>query len=442
MTGGILNQQINHSSIKLIIICFLFSIISANNPLRINNNRLNKHLSELSKFGNNEFGGVSRVAYSDADLNGREFVMKLMKTAGMDVHIDAGGNIIGTLAGKNNDLPPIAIGSHIDSVPEGGNFDGNVGSMSAIEVAQTLRESKHTLNHPLIVVIFQNEEGGLFGSKVMTSGLTELELELQSSSGYSIRKGIQRIGGNIDQLEKAKLKKNEWVAYVELHIEQGGILYNENLDIGVVQGIVGIKQWDVMVKGFANHAGTTPMDQRRDALYAAAQYVQAVHEIGKNTPGKQVATVGKIKSFPGAPNVIPGMVNASLEIRDLDGKKINSIYKNIKSSSENIAKNTGTEFKFKQTINIIPEPTNRRVSWAINQAAQDLQLSSKFMPSGAGHDAQEMAVICPIGMIFIPSKGGISHSPKEYSSPKDIANGANVLLHTVLKLDEQYSEEN
>ena len=442
MTGGILNQQINHSSIKLIIICFLFSIISANNPLRINNNRLNKHLSELSKFGNNEFGGVSRVAYSDADLNGREFVMKLMKTAGMDVHIDAGGNIIGTLAGKNNDLPPIAIGSHIDSVPEGGNFDGNVGSMSAIEVAQTLRESKHTLNHPLIVVIFQNEEGGLFGSKVMTSGLTELELELQSSSGYSIRKGIQRIGGNIDQLEKAKLKKNEWVAYVELHIEQGGILYNENLDIGVVQGIVGIKQWDVMVKGFANHAGTTPMDQRRDALYAAAQYVQAVHEIGKNTPGKQVATVGKIKSFPGAPNVIPGMVNASLEIRDLDGKKINSIYKNIKSSSENIAKNTGTEFKFKQTINIIPEPTNRRVSWAINQAAQDLQLSSKFMPSGAGHDAQEMAVICPIGMIFIPSKEGISHSPKEYSSPKDIANGANVLLHTVLKLDKQYSEEN
>jgi N-carbamoyl-L-amino-acid hydrolase len=442
LTGGILNQQINHSSIKLIIICFLFSIISANNPLRINNNRLNKHLSELSKFGNNEFGGVSRVAYSDADLNGREFVMKLMKTAGMDVHIDAGGNIIGTLAGKNNDLPPIAIGSHIDSVPEGGNFDGNVGSMSAIEVAQTLRESKHTLNHPLIVVIFQNEEGGLFGSKVMTSGLTELELELQSSSGYSIRKGIQRIGGNIDQLEKAKLKKNEWVAYVELHIEQGGILYNENLDIGVVQGIVGIKQWDVMVKGFANHAGTTPMDQRRDALYAAAQYVQAVHEIGKNTPGKQVATVGKIKSFPGAPNVIPGMVNASLEIRDLDGKKINSIYKNIKSSSENIAKNTGTEFKFKQTINIIPEPTNRRVSWAINQAAQDLQLSSKFMPSGAGHDAQEMAVICPIGMIFIPSKEGISHSPKEYSSPKDIANGANVLLHTVLKLDEQYSEEN
>mgnify|MGYP000058190455 CR=1 FL=1 len=337
----------------------------------------------------------------------------------------------------------ITVSSTSNSITiEGGNFDGNVGSISAIEVAQTLKESKHTLNHPLIVVIFQNEEGGLFGSKVMTSGLTGLELELQSSSGYSIRKGIERIGGNIDQLEKAKLKKNEWAAYVELHIEQGGILYNENLDIGVVQGIVGIKQWEVLVTGFANHAGTTPMDQRRDALYAASQYVQAVHEIGKKTPGKQVATVGIIKSFPGAPNVIPGIVNASLEIRDLDGKKINSIYKKIESTSENIAKNTGTKFKFKQTINIIPEPTNRRVSWAINQAAQDLQLSSKFMPSGAGHDAQEMAVICPIGMIFIPSKGGISHSPKEYSSPKDIANGANVLLHTVLKLDKQYSEEN
>ena len=229
-------------------------------------------------------------------------------------------------------------------------------------------------------------------------------------------------------------------AYVELHIEQGGILYDENLEIGIVEGIVGIKQWDVTINGFANHAGTTPMDQRNDALYAASQYVQTVHEIGKNTPGNQVATVGIIKSYPGAPNVIPGKVIASLEIRDLDEKKIDAIYNKIRLSSKKIGKKTGTTFQFQQTINIVPEPTNRLIREAIVDASNDLKLKSKYMPSGAGHDAQEMSVICPIGMIFVPSKNGISHSPKEYSSPKDISNGANVLLHTVLKLDEQYDQ--
>ena len=422
---------------KLLLICFL-SVVIANNPLRVDHNRLNDNFIKLSKISSIEFGSLSRVAYTDADINGRKYIMQLMVSAGMDVHIDEGGNIIGRLKGKDNDLPPIAIGSHIDSVPEGGSCDGNVGSLSAIEVAHTIRENNYTLNHPLIVVIFQNEEGGLFGSKIMTTGLTDLELGLKSSSGFTIKEGIKRIGGNLNKLEDAKLKRNEWTAYVELHIEQGGFLYDENLEIGIVEGIVGIKQWDVGINGFANHAGTTPMDKRNDALYAASLYVQAVHEIGKNTPGNQVATVGVIKSFPGAPNVIPGKVNASLEIRDLDEKKIDSIYKKIKRSSKKIAKKTGTTIQFQQTINIVPEPTNSLIRKAIFGASNDLKLKSKFMPSGAGHDAQEMAQICPIGMIFIPSKNGISHSPKEYSSSNDISNGANVLLNTVLKIDKQY----
>ena len=252
-----------------------------------------------------------------------------------------------------------------------------------------------------------------------------------------IKKGIKRIGGNLKKLEDAKLKKNEWAAYVELHIEQGAFLYDENLEIGIVEGIVGIKQWEVIVDGFANHAGTTPMDKRNDALYAASLYVQSVHEIGKKTPGNQVATVGMIKPFPGAPNVIPGKVSASLEIRDLNEKKIDFIYKKIKRSTEKIAKRTGTTFQFQQTINIVPEPTNDVIIKAIFEASNDLKLKSKFMPSGAGHDAQEIAQICPIGMIFIPSKNGISHSPKEYSTANDISNGANVLLHTVLKIDDR-----
>ena len=421
---------------KLLLICFL-SVVIANNPLRVNHKRLNNNFIILSKISSVEFGNLSRVAYTDADIDGRKYVMQLMKSAGMDVYIDEGGNIIGRLKGKDNDLPPIAIGSHIDSVPEGGSYDGNVGSLSAIEVAHTIRENNYTLNHPLIVVIFQNEEGGLFGSKVMTTGLTNEELELRSSSGFTIKEGIKRIGGNLNNLQDAKLKRNEWTAYVELHIEQGAFLYDENFEIGIVEGIVGIKQWEVVINGFANHAGTTPMDKRNDALYAASLYVQSVHEVGKNTPGDQVATVGMIKPFPGAPNVIPGKVNASLEIRDLDEKKIDSIYKKIKRSTKKIAKKTGTTFQFQQTINIVPEPTNDLISKAIFEASNDLKLKSKFMPSGAGHDAQEMVQICPIGMIFVPSKNGISHSPKEYSTPNDISNGANVLLHTVLKIDER-----
>jgi len=421
---------------KLLLICFL-SVVIANNPLRVNHKRLNNNFIILSKISSVEFGNLSRVAYTDADIDGRKYVMQLMKSAGMDVYIDEGGNIIGRLNGKDNDLPPIAIGSHIDSVPEGGSYDGNVGSLSAIEVAHTIRENNYTLNHPLIVVIFQNEEGGLFGSKIMTTGLTNEELGLRSSSGFTIKEGIKRIGGNLNKLQDAKLKRNEWTAYVELHIEQGAFLYDENLEIGIVEGIVGIKQWEVAINGFANHAGTTPMDKRNDALYAASLYVQSVHEVGKNTPGDQVATVGMIKPFPGAPNVIPGKVNASLEIRDLDEKKIDSIYKKIKRSTKKIAKKTGTTFQFQQTINIVPEPTNDLISKAIFEASNDLKLKSKFMPSGAGHDAQEMVQICPIGMIFVPSKNGISHSPKEYSTPNDISNGANVLLHTVLKIDER-----
>ena len=421
---------------NLLLICFL-SIAIANNPLRVDHKRLNDNFIKLSRIKSAEFGSLSRVAYTDADIDGRKYVMQLMRAAGMDVYIDEGGNIIGRLKGQDNDLPPIAIGSHIDSVPEGGSYDGNVGSLAAIEVANTISENDLALNHPLIVVIFQNEEGGLFGSKVMTTGLTDQELGLMSSSGYTIKEGIKRIGGNLKKLEDAKLKKNEWAAYVELHIEQGAFLYDENLEIGIVEGIVGIKQWEVIVDGFANHAGTTPMDKRNDALYAASLYVQSVHEIGKKTPGNQVATVGMIKPFPGAPNVIPGKVSASLEIRDLNEKKIDSIYKKIKRSAEKIAKRTGTTFQFQQTINIVPEPTNDVIIKAISEASNDLKLKSKFMPSGAGHDAQEIAQICPIGMIFIPSKNGISHSPKEYSTANDISNGANVLLHTVLKIDDR-----
>jgi N-carbamoyl-L-amino-acid hydrolase len=403
--------------------------------LRVNGQRVNDHLRELSEFGKNPQGGVSRMAYTDADLKGREYAMRLMREAKLEVGIDVAGNIIGRRAGSDPGLKPLMIGSHIDSVPEGGNYDGDVGSMGAIEVAQTLAEKGVTLRHPLEVIIFQNEEGGTIGSHAIAKGLTEKELALVTNSRKTIREGIKFIGGDPDRLSTVIRKPGDIAAYLELHIEQGGILHSEKIDIGVVEGIVGINWWDVTIEGFANHAGTTPMKGRRDALLAAAKYIDAVNRAVTSVPGRQVGTVGKIQALPGAYNVIPGKVLTSLGLRDLDIAKTETIFKKILEEVGQIEKSTGTKFEFTKTNSTPPAPTDVRIRRSIDEAAKQLGLTTKFMPSGAGHDAQEIANLCPVGMIFVPSVDGISHSPREFSRPEDIANGANVLMHTLLKLD-------
>ena len=405
-------------------------------PMRVNGKRIMDHIFALAEFGKNPQGGVSRMAYSDADKQGREYVLGLMRAAKLDVTIDAAGNLIGRRAGSANGLAPLLIGSHIDSVPEGGNYDGVVGSMGAIEVAQTLAENNVTTRHPLEVVIFQNEEGGLIGSRAMDGELTEKELDLVSRSGKTIRDGIKFIGGDPAKLADVRRRKGDIAGYLELHIEQGGILDSEKINIGVVEGIVGINWWDVTIEGFANHAGTTPMNKRHDALLTAGMFIQAVNRVVTSMPGLQVGTVGRISAvLPGAPNVIPGKVVLSLELRDLDAAKIKVMFEKIKSEAQKIATETGTKFDFKEINVNIPAPTDPKIRSLISDAARDLGLTTKQMPSGAGHDAQDMARLGPVGMIFIPSVGGISHSPREFSHPEDIANGANVLLHTWLKLD-------
>ena len=405
--------------------------------LRIDLQRLMSHLLSLASFGKNPQGGVSRVAYSDADKLGREYVVGLMKVARLETTIDAAGNLIGKRAGSDNNLKSLLIGSHIDSVPEGGNYDGVVGSLGAIEVAQTLADNNVTLRHPLEVVIFQNEEGGLIGSRAIDGELTERELDLVSRSGKTIREGIKFIGGDPTKLSAVRRNKGDIAAYLELHIEQGGTLEAEKINIGVVEGIVGINWWDVTIEGFANHAGTTAMNNRQDALLAAAKFIEAVNRVVTSVPGRQVGTVGRITALPGAPNVIPGKVVLSLELRDLDAAKINMLYDKIRAEADQIAQASKTKFDFKEINVNIPAPTDRRIRSIISDAARDLGLSTKLMPSGAGHDAQDMARLAPVGMIFVPSVGGISHSPKEFSLPSDIGNGANVLLHALLKLDSQ-----
>ena len=405
--------------------------------LRINGTRLNEHLTTLSQFGRNPQGGVTRLAYSDADKQARAVVMDWMRAAKLEPSIDLAGNIIGRRAGRDASLKPILFGSHVDSVPEGGNYDGNVGSTGAIEVAQTLAEQGVVTRHPLEVTVWQNEEGGLYGSRAVSGQFTAPELKNVARSGKTIQDGITFLGGDPAKLDQVKRKRGDIAGYFELHIEQGGILDANKLKIGIVEGIVGIKQWDVTVTGFANHAGTTPMDQRHDALLAAARFVEMVNRVVTSIPGRQVGTVGRIAALPGAPNVIPGTVNCSLELRDLSDAKIDSMYAQIRKETDKIAKQSGTTFEFRSLHENISAPTDPKFRAIIGDVARSLGLSTRVMPSGAGHDAQSMAVLGPIGMIFIPSVGGISHSPKEFSRPEDITNGANVLLGAVLALDKQ-----
>jgi len=423
-------------SITVLSILLIGTLSAQQSNVKVDQDRLEKRIFDLAEFGIQPNGETERVAFSDADIEARNWVIRTLKDYGMAVTVDPAGNIIGTRNGNDPSLKPIAFGSHIDRVPNGGNYDGCVGSMAALEVIETLNENNITTNHPLEVIIFPNEEGGVMGSRAMAGNLGKSALGVVNSTGYSMGEGIMRIGGDTTKLNEAKREKGSLAAFLELHIEQGGKLEKEGLDIGVVEGIVGLNWWDVVFTGSANHAGTTPMNTRQDALLAAAKYIVAVNEITNSFEGTQVGTVGRIKAEPGAPNVIPGKVTASLEIRDLSLEVIQKVYRAIKKKTEEIAEASKVTVEF-LPLDTTAEPalTDTGIQKEIASSAKSLGLTYQYMPSGAGHDAQDISRFAPAGMIFVPSKGGISHSPKEFTSAKDMANGANVLLHSILALD-------
>jgi len=403
---------------------------------RVNGARVNQHLTELARFGANPQGGVSRVAFTQADIDGRAFALDLMRQAKLEARIDAVGNLVGARAGTQGGALPILFGSHIDSVPEGGNYDGDVGSLAAIEVAQTLAERGYRNRHPLHVVIWCDEESGLTGSRGFIGDLPDEEVRRPGRDGVPLADKIRRIGGDPARLAEARHAPGSASAYVELHIEQGGILDEQGIQIGIVEGIVGIHHYDVTIRGFANHAGTTPMDRRQNALLAAADLALAVDRIVRSVPGRQVGTVGRLIVKPGAPNVIPGQVDLTVELRDLSSEKIASLWSRIHSEALEIAQRYGTTLDYVlQHVNA-PALSDPHVRDVIADAVRGLGLSSQVMPSGAGHDAQDLARICPMGMIFVPSVKGISHSPLELTRPDDVTNGANALLQTILRLDQ------
>jgi N-carbamoyl-L-amino-acid hydrolase len=406
--------------------------------LTIDAGRLRDSLEALSVYGRPAGGtfsdGVSRVAYSEADIAGRTYVMGLMRAAGLVPRIDAAGNIHARRDGTDPALLPILFGSHIDSVPSGGNFDGELGSLAAIEIARTLNEHHVRTRHPLEVTIWSNEEGGTIGSRGAVDDLSATVLG-QIFNGIQLADGLRRIGGDPEKLAESAIRPRSFCCYLELHIEQGGLLEKARIPIGVVDGIVSIDEYEVEIRGIANHAGTTPMAERHNALLAAAKLIEAVQDEVTRNPGRQVGNVGQLVVSPNAPNVVPGLVKHTIELRDLSEDNLVRLGAAIRKRAQQIAQDTGTQITMTQLAHDKPALATPAIQRQIELAAASLGLQTMHLPSGAGHDAQILANLGPMGMVFVPSIGGISHSPKEFSQWTDCANGANVLLQTILLID-------
>ncbi|MGQ0736077.1 MAG: Zn-dependent hydrolase [Acidobacteriota bacterium] len=404
--------------------------------------RLQARLERLSIFGRPPGGtfdaGVNRVAYSDADLAARRWLHAEMTTAGLEPRIDAAGNIFARWGGDGT-RRPILFGSHIDSVPTGGNFDGDLGTLAALEVIQACQAAGYSPHHPLEMVLWAHEESTAFGrgtaaSRIVAGDLKAGDLD-QTWNGLRRAEGIRRLGGDPARIEEAIRRPGDWHAYLELHIEQGGSLHSRGTPIGVVEGIVSIHRYDVEIAGFANHAGTTPMDRRQDALIAAAQLTLAVRATATGRPGRHVGTVGRLDVWPNSPNVIPGRVVLSVELRDLSEDVLHALAQELRARAAAIAAGTGTTITMTLASRNPPALADARMKQAIADASARSGLQVAQLPSGAGHDAQMIAALCPMGMIFVPSIDGISHSPLERTTWPDCARGATVLLGAVLEID-------
>jgi N-carbamoyl-L-amino-acid hydrolase len=407
----------------------------------VDGERLREHLQALSRFGANPEGGVSRLGFSKEDQAARGWLLERMREAGLDVWVDPAANIHGRRPGSDASLPVLLFGSHIDSVPHGGNFDGDVGTMAALEVMLTLRDQKAATRHPLEMVVWSNEEGvhygkGLFGSRAAARGPDPGELEAEDEQGVKLSEWLRRYGVNPARIAEARLDPRAIAAYLELHVEQGPYLERARTQVGVVEGIVGIDRYHVTVQGFANHAGTTPMDERRDALVAAARMIQAVREEIGARPGRQVGNVGWVQVAPGAPNVVPGRVRFPVELRDLRRDTIDDMAARIRARAEAIARDAGVSVAMELHSTDEPAPTDAALRDLIESEARAAGYRTLRMPSGAGHDAQSLGRAgIPIGMIFVPSVGGVSHSPLERTEWDDCARGAEVLYRTLKALD-------
>ncbi len=403
--------------------------------LKINAGRLHRRLADLAAIGAIEGGGCARLALSDEDKAGRDLVCGWMRELGLDVTVDGIGNVVGVRPGRQAG-PAVMAGSHIDTVRTGGRFDGNLGVLAALEVIETLNEAGVETEHPLAAAFFTNEEGARFAPDMMGSlvftGVLPLEdvLQTRGIDGSSVGENLARIGyaGN------APVPAQAPHAYVELHIEQGPVLDHEGIDIGVVESVQGISWTEIEITGVSNHAGTTPMSLRRDAGWAAGSIIAFVREMAEEMGGSQVATVGRIELFPNLVNVVPNRAVLTVDLRNTREESLRTAEARLLAHIAALRDAEKVQIATRCLARFEPVPFAPEMTALVERHAKAHGLSTRHMPSGAGHDAQMLAAVCPSAMIFVPSVEGISHNVREFTQPHHIEAGANVLLSVLCEL--------
>lgn len=402
--------------------------------LRINGERLWSSLMELAQIGATAKGGVKRLALTDLDKQGRDLVVSWGKQAGMSITIDQIGNVFMRRAGRNSALPPVMSGSHIDTQPTGGKFDGNYGVLAALEVVRTLNDHHIETEAPIEVAFWTNEEGSRFVPVMMGSGVFCGAFTLETAYAAKDTEG-KTVG---DELERIGYKGTEVPgqhpigAYFETHIEQGPVLEDADKVIGVVPGVLGLSWYDCVVTGMEAHAGPTPMGLRKDALQVATGIMQEVVNIGNRYPPYGRGTVGMVQVFPNSRNVIPGEVKFSIDLRNVSSELLDTMHQEILAFVELTSNNSGLQISVERVSYYPPCPFHPDCVDAVRNATATLGYSTMDVVSGAGHDAIYTARLAPSGMIFVPCKDGISHNEIEDAKPEHLAAGCNVLLHAML----------
>jgi N-carbamoyl-L-amino-acid hydrolase len=403
--------------------------------LRINGKRLQNTLEEMAKIGATAGGGVQRLTLSDEDKQARDRFAGWLKELDLEVTIDEMGSIFGKRPGQQNDLPPVMSGSHIDSQPKGGRFDGILGVMGALEVLRTLHENSIETIRPIVIVDWTNEEGSRFAPAMVASGVWAGALDRDwvyqrtDINGKRFVDELERIGYR----GKTPAQKYPVHAYYEYHIEQGPVLEREGKRIGAPKGILCLHWYDIYLAGEANQVGPTPMEGRHDALCTAAEMILTVNKLPAKMGGNMVATVGEIQNHPNSRNIIPDKVHFTVDIRSWDDDHALRAWEDLKEDFESIAANRGCPIRIEETWRVEHSPFDEKLVQRVLDSAAELNYSSLHMVSGAGHDASYMNQIAPTAMIFVPSVDGRSHVEVENTTWEDCEAGANVLLHCILK---------
>ena len=410
---------------------------NSHNELRIDGRRLWNSLMELAQLGATEKGGVCRIALTELDRQGRDLFSRWAREAGCELRVDPIGNIFARRAGRNNALPPVSTGSHIDTQPTGGKFDGNYGVLAGLEVIRTLNDAKVETEAPLEVAVWTNEEGSRFVPVMMGSGVfagaftLEHALAQRDNDGISVSDALASIG--YAGSTPASAQASPVGAYFEAHIEQGPVLEANERVIGVVEGALGQRWYDVVVQGMEAHAGPTPMELRKDALLAASELVIEVNRIALAHAPHGRGTVGWIDNYPNSRNVIPGRVKLSVDLRAADDVVLSAMDAELKEAVQRIATKGKVEMSVEQVVYFQPQPFTSKLVSAVREAAQAQGMTWMNVISGAGHDAVYLARVCPTAMIFVPCRDGISHNEIEDAQPDHLEAGCNVLLQAMLQ---------